>query len=875
MIPRGEAAMQSSPPITSPGARRVSIRLIATVLILSTIGVATAPAETVVPGLWGTNGSVEAITRIGDRLYIGGGFSTVGPITGGGVPVDRTSGAPRRPFAPVTGSVRAAVPDGDGGWFIGGVFTAVGGVPRSNLAHVLADGSVADWDPGVAGTGAYMRDPYLSFHPVAVEAMVLRGHVLYVGGRFSSVGGRSRSHLAAVDVQTGIAIDWAPEADNEVRCLALDAGVVYVGGDFTSLGGVPRHNLAAVRSRTAEVSDWDPDPRVAYMGESRIRSLSVDARTVYVGGDFDRIGGAQRNSVAAIDVATGRATTWDAGLTPPRMYIAHGDWVWPCVSAIAVRGRSVYLGGAFTEAGGALRPALAVVDARTGIAEAFDPQIQDGGVSAIDLAGNTLYVAGALYGIGGAIRPNLAALDARTGAATSWNPRADGPASTVAAAGDVVFVGGGFRSIFDWQVRYAVAALDLSTGALAPWDAKMDGWVSSLAALGDTLYMVGAFRTVGGQTRGNIAAVDARTGAVLPWAPGSTGMGYPLVPRLAAQRGVVYVAGSFVPAGGDKGQNFAALDGTTGAPVAWASALAIDGSTESVLPVGDVIYLSGHFGRVGGQARSGLAALDASTGAVLPWGPRLSAAPQFALFPDVMALVGDTLYIGGSLGAVEGQMRSDLAAVNARTGTTLPWDPRVDGDYPAMNSVHVTALAARGNTVWAGGKFSSVGSVARPFLAAIDGTTGRASDWTPDPNGDVRALFVSGDTLFVGGAFRAFDGLPSGGLAAITLDGGAVRPDLSRRPARPLRAGIELDDAVPNPSRTSSVIRFALREETRVSLTVFDVQGRRAASLLDDAVLPAGDHEAILRTAGWAPGLYLYRLETAGSVLARKLVVTR
>jgi hypothetical protein len=36
--------------------------------------------------------------------------------------------------------VRAVVPDGSGGWFIGGDFNYVGGVPRNHLAHVRADG---------------------------------------------------------------------------------------------------------------------------------------------------------------------------------------------------------------------------------------------------------------------------------------------------------------------------------------------------------------------------------------------------------------------------------------------------------------------------------------------------------------------------------------------------------------------------------------------------------------------------------------------------------------------------------------------------------------------------------------------------------------
>jgi hypothetical protein len=35
-----------------------------------------------------TNGEVNAIVPAGDKIYIGGNFTQVGPYTGGGVPID-------------------------------------------------------------------------------------------------------------------------------------------------------------------------------------------------------------------------------------------------------------------------------------------------------------------------------------------------------------------------------------------------------------------------------------------------------------------------------------------------------------------------------------------------------------------------------------------------------------------------------------------------------------------------------------------------------------------------------------------------------------------------------------------------------------------
>ena len=84
-----------------------------------------------------TDGEVDAVALSGSTLYLGGRFSRVGPATGCGVPLATSTGTAASGFPRVDGPVYAAVPDGSGGWFIGGDFDAVGDSARSNLAHVL------------------------------------------------------------------------------------------------------------------------------------------------------------------------------------------------------------------------------------------------------------------------------------------------------------------------------------------------------------------------------------------------------------------------------------------------------------------------------------------------------------------------------------------------------------------------------------------------------------------------------------------------------------------------------------------------------------------------------------------------------------------
>ncbi len=118
-------------------------------LLLAAAG--SAGAQTIRPDFDITNGTINATVLSGNTLYIGGSFTSVGPVTGAGVPLDAVSGVAINGFPKVVGQVTAVASDGSGGWYIGGLFTTVGGVARSNLAHILSDNSVSSWDPGSNG----------------------------------------------------------------------------------------------------------------------------------------------------------------------------------------------------------------------------------------------------------------------------------------------------------------------------------------------------------------------------------------------------------------------------------------------------------------------------------------------------------------------------------------------------------------------------------------------------------------------------------------------------------------------------------------------------------------------------------------------------
>jgi hypothetical protein len=340
---------------------------------------------------------------------------------------------------------------------------------------------------------------------------------------------------------------------------------------------------------------------------------------------------------------------------------------------------------------------------------------------------------------------------------------------------------------------------------------------------------------------------------------------------VTAQDGVVYAAGYNLL---DLPRHpLAGYDGVTGATTSWAPL--VDGFVHAILPDAPTIYVAGHFSRVGGVTRDNLAALAVGTAAAEPWAPSVGSGLWDQLSVVALARRDHALYLGGTLGSVNGVPRGDVGALDTVTGDVLPWDPEVGGDYGYSTGIHVASLAVMGDRVWIGGNFQTMHGVPSPYLASVDAVSGIPTGEVPPPNGRVYSLLASGDTLFVGGSFLALGTTPRACLAAMVLPGAALQA--VRRPRRGDAAPetATLSEVAPNPVRTTATIRFSLPEAGSASLAVYDLQGRRIVSLLDRVLLPAGPRALTVHAGVWEPGVYFCRLEVGPKVLMRRLVVTR
>jgi PKD repeat protein len=78
----------------------------------------------------------------------------------------------------------------------------------------------------------------------------------------------------------------------------------------------------------------------------------------------------------------------------------------------------------------------------------------------------------------------------------------------------------------------------------------------------------------------------------------------------------------------------------------------------------------------------------------------------------------------------------------------------------------------------------------------------------------------------------------------------------------------------PNPSNPMSLIKFRVDQPGYVRLDIFDVKGRRVATLVDQS-LPTGIHETTFDGSQLSSGTYFYRISSADGVETRKITLVR
>ena len=339
------------------------------------------------------------------------------------------------------GYVSATANQPDGKILLGGDFSTVLGVPRSNITRLNTDGTLDT---------AFVPNANNVVESIAPQA---DGKVL-VGGQFTSIGGQTRNRIARLDPTTGLADAFNPNASDPVFSMAVQAdGKILVSGGFSSIGGQPRNSIARLDPTTGLADSFNPNSN----GEIIPIAVQADGR-ILVGSQFTSIGGQARNRIARLDPTTGLADSFDPN--------ANGD-----VLSIATHADGkIVVSGDFTNIGGQMRSRVARLDAETGLADSFNPNANQSPRSLAVQADGKILAGGAFITIGGQTRRYIARLDGTTGMADSFDPNASDNVFSVAVRADgKILVGGDFISI-GGQRRGFFARLNNDTTAMQDLD---------------------------------------------------------------------------------------------------------------------------------------------------------------------------------------------------------------------------------------------------------------------------------------------------------------------------------------------------------------------------------------------------------------------
>lgn len=766
-----------------------------------------------------TEGVVQVINQDIENIYVGGSFGGVnGFYTGSSTLLSSSSDLPTNNFPKISGSTNVSIPDGNGGWYIGGSFIYQG---KSNLLHVLPDNSVdTSFSPNpngivkalyLDGSTLYVgglftqidsqNQNYLAAISILdgnlnivwnpnpnsdINAIVKNGTSIYVSGNFTSIGGQTRNYLAEINDNNGIASNWNPNPSNSINCIKLNIDKLIVGGNFTNIGGQIRSRIAEIDLATGLATNWNPN------ANNIVYSIELNSgNKVFLGGNFTIIGGQTRNRIAEIDLTTGLATTWNPNANN-------------IVRSINLIGNNVFAGGDFTTVGGQTRKYLVSISSIDGSINSWDP-IPSGAVNTVNSFNNDIVIAGNFTHTKAVSRNNLLSISKSSNLITSWNPNPNSQVLDIEIAGTSMYVGGSFAGI-GGQSRNNIGEINISTGLATTWNPNPNAQVHAIKVIDNVVYIGGSFTSIGGQTKNYLASVNSSDGLLTNWNPNPSG----LVNSINTFNNDLTITGNFKYLKNEIRYGLLAISKTDNLISSWNPGLPPNQPVYTLEIDGSSLYVGGSFNTIGGQSRNNLAKIDVVTGLADGWNSNTNGVV------NSIKLIGSSLYVGGNFTTISGQSRNYLAAINPSDGVVLPWNPKPNGtvnhiqqsnqDFiisgsftfvnteqrnnllkiskaddlitdwnPSPNNI-IQSIELNGLTGFFGGGFTSIGGQSRNRIAEINLNTGLATSWNPNSNNAVKTMKLNGSTLYVGGSFTNIGGQARSNLAALDTTTGLATP---------------------------------------------------------------------------------------------------
>ena len=771
--------------------RRVCLfSLPAFLLLLAQSSAAQKPVDSLT---FSTDGTVYATAMQGNDLYLGGSFNYVGKKTGTVAFFHNGSTMPDYSM-PLFGMIsplvdgensetRTIIPDGKGGWFVGGVFEKVNNRRHFYLVHILPDKQL---DEG-------FNLPFKDNTGLGVYELKMDADYLYVAGYFTvEEGGNTYRNLFRINRHTlKPDASWKPDFGNygHVDHLEITGDKIFLSGNFYLKSSKMYYSILALDKQTARPVSF---PTTTTKNESSGNSL-VEGPAIHLMGDTLFLGKLFKNDgvTNGFGHLSGGISFFDNSGNLLSDSVRNGR-LYACIpdgnNGFYAAGKWRYQQGVFhIDENGQLINTFSQTEVRL-----FDIL-----AAHLTCGNNSLYVTSAKYTQGVSISVNgktirsLFKLDAATGEIdTAFHPNPNGQVYVTLLKGDTLFVGGSFSEIGGVN-RTGLAAVNANTGAVYDWDPSFndtDGFflgvgghhVSDLEMVHDTLYAAGIFLTNSQSKTENISSLvrynmaDGGLDTTFHLSRERSGVSMPEFSSLAYHNGQLFFSGYFdmQDESGNKMKNAGVLNVKT---------LKINKISKEILLVGlkqqafgaqgklklkvydNILYLTNFIAVQLNPEKvvPYITAIDLSTGKLTSW----SMAPSSPVY--AFAVSGGKTLLSGIFDIVKWNS-SEIAGVNVHTGKFI--------DFPTVIDVqHSVSFAHNDKYLFIGSGFELFGDDTVNGLVRLrrkDLSVTRFNHQISSDNGSffIRDLAMGKGGLYVTGTYNtlsAASGHASGAFATV------------------------------------------------------------------------------------------------------------
>ncbi len=664
------------------------------------------------------DGTVFDMEQKDNILYVGGSFDRVGYWCGGIAKLNNDDVEPDFEFPFIKGNVYDIISDGAGGWYIGGEFDRAGNINRTNLVHVLSDMEIdLDFNPNINKE---------------VQCLALINDTLFFGGWFTMVDGQARNYLAAYDVSSNSLTSFNPSPNLLVSDIEIYNGDLLLAGMFANVGDSASRGLARINAATGAVQSFP------HLTNSWANDLFLDGDVLYVAGTFS--GGAM-----SVNLQSNTVTDWKPNIS--------GSIFGINVNTILKVESTIFVGGSFSKIGGESRKNMGAVDLSGNVLDfAPNPEAE---VFSLFQHKNQIYSGGDFLTFDGRDLPHIARFNVNGDIDETWRLNPSWTVLAYFSSPDFLLAGGGF-DMLSMHERNGVFAMDLTTKELLDWNPEGNFLtVSDLKVdeLRDVVYLAGW----DSKTSQHFKAFDGTTGDKLA--------GWEFVFNGAVnsidqnnETGNIYVGGNFTTINGETRNKIAGID-PSGNLLSFNTSPNDDVRLLVASEEHNLLYFSGNFDKVNDADRLKTAAVDFN-GQLSTWDPMLSHLVPSAIYLSEILPMDDRVFLSGNFSTIHGEERNRIGAVDPITGDVLSWNANVipvdvlKGSVDLMEEFNNTLLIRGTNiTDIAGQSFSA--------LVLLGIQSAQVVDFIPyfgiDNGQPTHCVETLDSAIFLGGSFEILE----------------------------------------------------------------------------------------------------------------------